>query len=176
MSKLTEALESSRRTFQQTVEGLAPAQWTFQPAPGRWSILEVTEHLATVEASACRLLSGAIFDHPATEATRLETRDKDELIRTALGSSRAFQAPQQVQPKGRWPAPAEAIATLEDSRDRVIAAVSRDEHRLRDYCFPHPLLGMLDGYQWGLFLAVHLERHTRQIAAIKAMPGFPAAG
>ena len=44
---------------------------------------------------------------------------------------------------------------------------------LRDFCAPHVTLGVLDGYQWILFLAVHLERHVEQIQEIKVTPGFP---
>jgi hypothetical protein len=44
---------------------------------------------------------------------------------------------------------------------------------LRGFCAPHPALGLLDGKQWLLFVAAHVERHTRQILEIKEQPGFP---
>jgi hypothetical protein len=32
---------------------------------------------------------------------------------------------------------------------------------------------LLDGYQWLLLLSAHTERHTAQIAEVKAHTGFP---
>ena len=34
---------------------------------------------------------------------------------------------------------------------------------LRDRFAPHPFAGMIDGYQWVLFLAAHTDRHAAQI-------------
>lgn len=171
---LIDLLDHSRASFDRAVTGLMPAQWTFKPGPSRWSIFEVTEHVATVETGTARLMSGRLFAVPATEQQKAETRGKDELVVKAMKDrGRPMEAPELVRPSGRWPSPAGAVAAFQESRDRIIALLSRLPGNLRDYCAPHPMLGTLDGYQWVLFTATHLDRHIEQIAEIKVTPGFP---
>src|SRR6202007_2463333 len=42
-------LESTRQGVVDATQGLSPAQWNFKPAPDRWSVAEVTEHIAAAE-------------------------------------------------------------------------------------------------------------------------------
>ena len=60
---LAELLRGTRDAFDHALTGLMPAQWTFKPGPTRWSIFEVTEHVATVETGAAQLIA------PATTTT-----------------------------------------------------------------------------------------------------------
>ncbi|MEP7326606.1 MAG: DinB family protein [Gemmatimonadota bacterium] len=171
---LIELLTGTRDTFDHALAGLSPAQWTFKPGPTRWSIFEVTEHVATVESDAVQMVSGRLLAHPATEPQKAEVRGKDELILRAMKDrSRPREAPELLRPSGRWPSPAAAVAAFQESRERMLALLNRLPGHLRDYCAPHPILGMLDGYQWMLFVGTHLGRHTEQLAEIKVTPGFP---
>ena len=171
---LVELLQGTRVAFDHALAGLMPAQWTFKPGPTRWSILEVVEHVATVETGAAQLVSGRLISRPATEQQKAEASGKDAVIVQAMKDRRrAMEAPEFVRPSGRWPAPAGAVAAFQESRDRMITLLDRLSGNLRDYCAPHAILGTLDGYQWMLFVGTHLERHTEQIAEIKVTPGFP---
>lgn len=171
---LINLLETSRVSFDHSVTGLMPAQWTFKPAPDRWSIFEVTEHIASVETGTCRLMSGRLFSRPATEQQKAETQGKDEQIVARLRDrSRPMEAPELVRPTGRWPSPAGAIETFQETREQMIALLRSVPHNLRDYCAPHPLMGTLDGYQWVVFVVAHLDRHIVQVDEIKRTPGFP---
>jgi len=171
---LLKLLQDSRDTFDHALTGLMPAQWTFKPGPTRWSIFEVTEHVATVETGAAQLVSGRLIARPATEAQKAEARGKDTLIVETMKDRRQpMEAPEFVRPSGRWPSPAAAVAAFQESRDRMTALLDRFPGNLRDYCAPHTILGTLDGYQWMLFVGTHLERHTEQIEEIKVTPGFP---
>jgi hypothetical protein len=87
--------------------------------------------------------------------------------------SRRMEAPEFVRPTGRWPSPAGAISAFKETREQMIGSLRRITSDLRDYCFPHPLLGTLDGHQWILFVVAHLYRHLEQIDEIKRSPGFP---
>jgi hypothetical protein len=53
-----EERESALKSFQATRDnflnrspGLSPKQWTFKPAPDRWSVAEVSEHIAVSEST-----------------------------------------------------------------------------------------------------------------------------
>lgn len=174
VDELVQLLRGTRDAFDHALAGLMPAQWTFKPAPARWSIFEVTEHVATVETGAAQLVSGRLIARPATEQEKAEARGKDLAIVEAMKDrGRPMEAPEFVRPSGRWASPAAAVAAFQESRDRMIALRDRLAGNLRDYCAPHPILGILDGYQWMLFVGTHLDRHIEQIAEIKVTPGFP---
>ncbi|HYV61475.1 MAG TPA: DinB family protein, partial [Bryobacteraceae bacterium] len=42
-------LEKTKNGVVEATKGLSDAQWNFKPAPDRWSIAEVVEHLAAAE-------------------------------------------------------------------------------------------------------------------------------
>ncbi|MEO8200088.1 MAG: DinB family protein [Gemmatimonadota bacterium] len=174
MQHLIEHLVTSRNAFLDELHGMAPAQWTFRPAPGRWSCFEVLEHVATVETGIFELISTKLFTRPATPEQKAQTRGKDELvIETMRNRDARLEAPPFLRPSRRWPAPAEAIAALVDSRDATIAFLAREKRDLRDFAAPHPIMSTLDGYQWVLFMVAHADRHREQIHEIKTLRGFP---
>ena len=43
-------LEESRTEFLAAIDGLSEAQWKWKPAPDRWSVGEVAEHIILAEA------------------------------------------------------------------------------------------------------------------------------
>src|SRR5271167_5152665 len=51
-------LESTKQAVLDATAGLSEAQWNFKSAPDRWSVAEVTEHIAAAED----LLRGLIVD------------------------------------------------------------------------------------------------------------------
>jgi hypothetical protein len=174
MQSLIDHLSTSRDAFLAELHGLSPVQWSFKPAPDRWSIFEVTEHVASVELGVNRLLTRQLFAEPATPEQKAQARGKDELVVAALKDrTNRMDAPESVRPTGRWPTPAEAIASFEDSRNGTIQFLRQNRLNLRDYCAPHPLLQTLDGHQWMLYTIGHVDRHREQIQEIKNLPAFP---
>src|SRR5215813_2930737 len=47
--KAVQYLESTKNAVLTATKGLSDVQWNFKPAPDRWSIAEVVEHLAAAE-------------------------------------------------------------------------------------------------------------------------------
>jgi hypothetical protein len=76
-------------------------------------------------------------------------------------------------PQGRWPDFEELIRQFEATRERSMRFSAVTQADLRNHFFPHPFLGLLDCYQWLLFLSAHCERHVRQMEEVKAHPGYP---
>ena len=166
-------LHASRKFFLDSVAGLSPEQWNFKAGPDRWSIAECAEHIAISED----LISGRIqqsLKTPPTPEKRDEVKGKDELIEQKITDrSQKFQAPEVIRPTHRWPDPAMTIAHFKESRDRNIAYLEKTNDDLRDHFFPHPVMGLLDSYQWFLLQSAHTERHTAQINEVKADPKYP---
>ena len=164
-SALRATLNADRRTLRAAVERIPRSLQTVKPAPDRWSVAEVLEHLAIVERGALMRVRALIQDAPATDSpAELTPIDRDFLKnRTAR-----ISAPDRIQPTGTMSVDA-ALAALESSREELLAVLHEVEGRdLSKVSQPHPALGPLDGYQWIAIIGGHEVRHSLQIDEIGA--------
>lgn len=166
--------ETTRGNFLKSIAGLSQQQWTFKPAPDRWSVAEVAEHIAISESTLLGLVQKQVMQSPATPEKRDQVKGKDEIILEKVPDrSRKVQAPEFLRPTGRWATEADLTKAFEDSRAATMEYVRTTQDDLRDHFFDHPLLGTMDGYQWLLLISAHSARHTAQIEEVKADPNFP---
>jgi hypothetical protein len=165
-------LSESRSGVVDAVKGLSEAQWKFKPAPDRWSVAEVVEHLALIEDILTQNILGNIEKAPAPSADRDAKQVDATVVAKVLDRSTKFQAPPQAIPSGRW-APSEALQLFLSGRTQTVALL-KGTPDLRQHSIDHPVFGPLDGYEWVLAVAAHSARHTKQILEVKADPNFPA--
>lgn len=166
--------QSTRDNFLKSIAGLSQKQWTFKPAPDRWSVAEVAEHITVSESGIFGLVQQKIMQSPATPEKREQVKGKDDLILQRVPDrSHKAQAPVFLRPTGRWATEAELTKAFEDSRKTTMDYVRTTNDDLRDHFFDHPVFGTLDGYQWLLLISAHSARHTAQIEEVKADPNFP---
>lgn len=159
--------------------GLTDAQWTWRRQDGEWSPLDVVEHLAVVERGSSRFLVEGfthpeVADAPARSESDLSAYDS-KLIGWLTTRDTPVTAPERVAPKGRFATGPEALENLTTSRQALVAFADAPSYDLASKVAPHPRLGLLDGVQWMLFLAAHMERHVAQLEAISSAPGFPGS-
>src|ERR1700733_8282372 len=165
--------QTTRDNFLKSIAGLSQKQWTFKPAPDRWSVAEVAEHITISESSIFALVQKAM-QSPAAPEKRDQVKGKDEMILQRVPDrSHKAQAPEFLRPTGRWATEADLTKAFEDARASNMNYIRTTNHGLRDHFFDHPVFGTLDGYQWLLLLSAHSERHTEQIEEVKADPNFP---
>jgi uncharacterized damage-inducible protein DinB len=171
------ALKELQRThdkFVQSIAGLSPKQWTFKPAPDRWSVAEVAEHITVAESAILGLIQKQVMMSPAAPEKREQVKGKDEIILQKMPDrSHKAQAPEFLRPTGRWATEADLTKAFEESRKTTMDYVRTTSDDMRDHFFDHPVFGTMDGYQWLLLLSSHSERHTAQIEEVKADPNFP---
>jgi len=166
--------ETTRDNFLKSIAGLSPKQWTFKPAPDRWSVAEVAEHITVSESTLSGLVENRIMQSPAAPEKRALVKGKDELILEKLvDRSHKAQAPEFLRPTGRFATEPDLTKAFEDSRKATMEYVRTTNDDLRDHFFDHPVFGTLDGYQWLLLISAHSARHTLQIEEVKADPNFP---
>ena len=166
------SLHASRKMFLDAVDGLSEAQWNFKPAPDKWSIAEVAEHIIMAEGFIFQAVNGAL-QSPAREKMA-DAQAMDEKILTGVPDrTNKFKAPEQLQPHGQYKTVAEAVEAFKAARDKNIQYVGETQDALREHFFKHPVLGDLDAYQWILLMSAHTERHVNQILEVKASPGYP---
>jgi hypothetical protein len=61
-------LESTRQAVLDATAGLSGAQWNFKPAPDRWSIAEVVEHIAAAEDFLMGMVTSQVMKAPPRPA------------------------------------------------------------------------------------------------------------
>ena len=161
-------LECELSALRQAVDGIPPERRSERPAPNRWSVAEVLEHLAAVEKSivkACtRQLAAARESGLSQESDTSSVLDQLPIADVA-NRDRAVEAPERLHPRGN---DADAAwREIEAARARLIEFVNAsDGLALGQVSFPHPALGSLNLYQWLLFAAGHHARHAAQIREI----------
>src|SRR5271170_4905052 len=64
------SLQATRDGFLKSIAGLSEKQWRFKPAPDRWSVAEVSEHIAVSESTILGLVQTKFMTSPADPAKR----------------------------------------------------------------------------------------------------------
>jgi hypothetical protein len=162
-------LDAHRAALAAAVATLPAARRTHRPAPNRWSVAEVLEHLGIVEGGITQLLQAQVA---AARAGGLGAeRDTSPVVPTVpvdrlLDRSAPLTASARSQPTGSLDAEAAWTALVDRRlalRELVLAA---DGLALSEVIVPHPILGPLNVYQWLVFIGAHERRHADQIQEI----------
>jgi hypothetical protein len=172
-SALAAELERTHAALLHAARGLTSTQFTWKPAPDRWSVAETLEHVALVEG----LFQGRLNRMSAAEAS-------DEVAQRVAGRSEAVaragrnretkrNAPTPSQPKGVFTTFEAFEAHFTPLRLWSISFVQTSQAPLHAVTEVHPALGELSGHQWLCLLSAHCERHTEQAHEVRVTPGFP---
>lgn len=166
------ALHASRKLFLDSVAGLSDAQLNFKPAPEKWSIAEIAEHVALAEQFIFQAADAALKSPAHEKMADPGKMDETILARVPDRSTRAT-APEALRPQNHFKSTVEAVEAFKSLRDAHIKYLSETQDALREHFFKNPVLGDIDAFQWILFMSAHTERHVGQILEVKASPGFP---
>jgi hypothetical protein len=165
-------LESTKRGVLDATRGLSDAQWNFKPAPDRWSVAEVMEHLAAAEdlirGMTQEMMKGP--EAPMRDMAEIKKTD-DGVLAMVPDRSHKVQAPEPLKPTNRFGSPVAAQKHFVESRETTEEYL-KNTPGLRAHVGDSPM-GKLDGYEFVLLIAAHSERHTKQMLEVKADPNFP---
>jgi len=164
-------LETTRKGVLDATKGLSEAQWNFKPAPERWSIAQVMEHIASAEDFLRGMDADQVMKAPAGEAGRDVKALDDAVLTKVPDRSTKVQAPEPLQPSNRFGSPEASVKHFVESR-AATADFLKSAAGMRAHVADSPM-GKLDAYEFVLLIAAHSERHTKQILEVKADPGFP---
>lgn len=148
---------------------LSDAAWTRPWAPGKWTPGQITEHLSMTY----RVFIGEVTGGPAM---RLKlTPFRRGVLRMFLLPHMLFHrtfprgapAPRELRPaEGPPSARGEALAQMRALGERFEREASRARAAGWTHV-THPFFGAIDLTRGMRLAAVHIEHHTRQVAAIK---------
>ncbi len=112
-------LEKTRQGVLDATKGLSPAQWSFKPAPERWSVAEVMEHIASAEDFLYGNIQDKIMKAPARPAGD-DVKAIDEFVVVALTDrTHKAQAPEPLRPTNRFGSPEASLKHFEESRAKT---------------------------------------------------------
>jgi DinB superfamily len=169
--KALQYLETTKKNLLEVTKGLSEAQWNFKPGPDRWSVAQVTEHIAAAEDFIRGMLKEKVMVAAAGDAGRDVKKTDEAVLAMVPDRTHKAQAPEPLVPTNRFGSPEGAIKHFVESR-AATEDFLKSATGLRDHVTDSPL-GKLDGYEFVLFIAAHSERHTKQINEVKADPNFP---
>lgn len=169
IQEVLDYLDTTRSDVSKAVESVAPNRRNERLPGDRWSVAEVLDHLGILEARVAQLVSGRLAAARAAglgpeleTSSVLDTIDRERI----LDRSHRATAPDFVRPQADRDANA-AWAALQQSRTELRAAVvANDGFALSEVKYEHPVLGLIDLYQWLIFVGAHEARHTDQIREI----------
>jgi hypothetical protein len=164
-------LESTKKGVLEATKGLSEAQWNFKPAPDRWSVAQVTEHIAAAEDFLRTLITEKVMVAAAGEPGRDVKKTDDAVLAMVPDRTTKVQAPEPLVPTNRFGSADASIKHFVESR-AMTENYLKTTAGMRDHVMDSPM-GKLDGYEFVLLIAAHSERHTKQINEVKADPNFP---
>lgn len=165
---MSQPIQGIREIVAQATQGMTPAHLDFRPDPGKWSSVEILEHLMLTYTGTVKGMQRCL------EANRplVTSRSWKQRLLIHLISRRGYfpegkEAPKHVRPKGT---PAEEVLPrLYASLDELDAAIDAAEQRFgRGPVLDHPLLGAMSAEDWRGFHASHARHHMKQIVALRA--------
>ena len=163
-------LDANRVVLRAAVDAVPIGLRESRPTPDRWSVAEVLEHLVRVEEGLTRLLSLRLSEQAAALQPETETSSVMSRLDHARVIDRGYRvtAGERVLPRGEMDS-ATALAALERSRGKLRELVfAHDGIAITPVTHPHPVLGVIDAYQWLIFIGSHEARHADQIREIGA--------
>ena len=170
--KALKYLETTKQGVLDSVKGLSATQWSFKPAPDRWSVAQVMEHIAAAEDFIRTMDKEKVMMAPAGEPGRDAKKADEGVLAMVPDRSNKVQAPEPLVPTNRFGSPEASIKHFVESRAETEAFL-KDTTGLRAHVSNETPLGPMDAYEFILLIAAHSERHTKQINEVKADPNFP---
>ncbi len=167
-------LAASRAEYKEALKDVTLEQWKWKPAPDRWSVGEVAEHIALAESLLFAKVMEAVNALPNPD---WETKTKDKLAflaRVMPNRQGKAKSPLEIEPKGNL-TKEETFAIFDKGRARIEKFIQTTDVAWKEHTAEHPfpIFNTLNAQQWFLYIPWHTQRHLKQIAEVKATAGYP---
>ncbi len=165
--------KQTKKDLQDAVKNLSDAQLNWKPADSVWSIAECIEHIALSEKN--------IFDYAQSSLKEAANPDKrkelkftsdQDVIKLITDRSFRVKTREGFIPSNQFGSAQKSLAVFVERRNGLIDYVKKTDDDLRNHFINSPF-GLVDTYQFLIFLSGHTKRHTLQIEEVKDHPGFP---
>lgn len=160
-------LDGERAHFLAQVARVPAARHAERPAPDRWSVAEIVEHVSRIDIGVTKLLALRSAEPLTSTPEQLAAAElTPEKVARVRSRAERLEAPDRVRPTGRL-APEAALEQLAGARAALRAAYAAADPAVLDGAtHPHPLIGPLTLRGWFALVAHHDARHAQQIAEL----------
>jgi hypothetical protein len=173
-AKVIKMLLDSQKEYLEAIEKVTEAQWNYRPSPFAWSVGLTAEHIMLTEARLFGAVEQALAQ-PMNPEWEKKTEGKAEFIERVMPNRAGkAQAPIEVRPTGKLTRE-EIISRYKEQRARVLEFARKTDLPLKAHTVEHPfrVFNTLSAYDWLIYVPLHNVRHNKQMAEVKASPGYP---
>jgi DinB superfamily len=163
LDSLIAKMSQAHCAFLCAADAIPSERWKTKPSDGRWSAAELVAHLTMVERAVIEKA-----DRVSQKPPKRIPFFKKMHLPMALVERRLVRRKSPVPIDPELLGDKEAmLARLREVRERSLAFLEETRERnLREYCWKHPAIGMLNTYGWLRFVAAHETRHAKQMREI----------
>ena len=141
--------------------------WAKKPAPDKWSVAEVVEHLSLVEPMLFGMAQQALAQPSDPNWARVAGQlTTEQQLGFLANRTQKFQAPEPAQPKGSL-SRAEALSRFAGARQVTTEYVRRTSDAVDEHVAALPM-GQMTVHQLLTMIGGHNLRHNAQIAEVLA--------
>lgn len=149
--------EAIRQRILKAVEGLSDEELNEKPAQGKWSAMQILDHLQLMENVIARNISKELERGSSKKAMK-------KPIQLTVSRAIKVKAPS-------YTVPTEEFITLEKMEEKMSASRkllneiydNTEEESLKTKSLPHPVFGKVPLIQWFPFVGLHEKRHLKQL-------------
>lgn len=173
-AKIIKLLAESQKEYLDAIENITDAQWSYNPSMTRWSVGQTAEHIMLTEIALFAAVERALAQKPNPD-WESKTAGKAQFIERVMPNRAGrAQAPIEVRPSGNLTRD-EVIKKYKEVRAKVMEFAEKTALPLKAHTLDHPfpVFGTLSAYDWLMYIPLHTIRHNKQIAEVKASPGYP---
>ena len=160
-------LEMTQSWLTDEVSSLSVAQLNYRPAPDRWTVAEVVQHLVVAEPNYWKLLHDALKQPPKKLN---ESATDADVLWYGIDRTRHEKTSPDQNPKDQNIDAAQAMKKFLAMHVQLLAMARSSNEDLRGHAVPD---WGVDAYQCLLEISTHEQRHILQIREIKASAKFP---
>jgi hypothetical protein len=126
--EILENLKAGREAFLEALSDVTEELARRSPGPGKWSVFECVEHVATAE----EYLLAQIMSAKLAEIPMINIAREALIMKRGMDRRRRFDAPEDAKPRNRFATLKEALAHFESTREKTIVGTL--------FTTPNPLL------------------------------------
>jgi len=171
-AELFENLETRKKRFVSTLEGLSPTQLEFRASPQAWTPVQVGHHVVLAEQRT----ADSIKKHRGMRSGKrgLRYRVGNALLWLVLKTGLRVKNPVPEAAPDEDIDLARLLEAWDTARGDLETVLSETKERGLEYAaFNHPIAGPFNVEQALQFLVAHLDHHLRQLDRIQRDPSFP---
>ena len=168
-AEVLDLYDKSLRETEELVAKTPDDLWDKKPAPDKWSVSEVVEHLAIVEPLLGGMMQQTVAGQPNANWAAVEKeRSIADILAKGTDRSNKLKSPDVAVPKGGM-SRADGLSKLAGARAVNGDFVRRTTAEVKKYTADVPNGGTMTMHQLMAYIAIHNLRHNKQIAEALAM-------